>query len=313
MAEHKRFSRDEVEFRKAQADDRPAIERIAAHTWDGEDYLPEVFEQWLQDDTGLFSVMTLQDEVVALGKLSKLGNDEWWLEGLRVDVRYQGRGLARIMHHYMVAQARHFADGLLRFATSSENKAVLHLAHESGFLEVGYFARYYLREMTPSQQGAWEQLSASRLVDTQAWLNQSPYFAAVQQSLEHRWKWYMMTPTLLEQRLVAGQVYAWQPTAEQWGGLAVLNTSNTTGHLTIAYADALADQRTQFWQAVHDLALSLSVVETHVKILDQPTYTTALDDTGWDNDEDLKAVLLSRDVVLTKETPVQYEQLPALD
>lgn len=313
MAEHKRLSRDQVEFRKATAEDRPAIERIAASTWDGEDYLPDVFDHWLQDETGLFSVMTLQNEVVALSKLSQIGLTEWWLEGLRVDADYRGRGLARIMHHYTVAQARQIAKGVLRFSTSDENKAVLHLAQESGFQVVVHFARYYLHSFTPSLLGEWLQLTTADFGDVQTWLRQSAYFEAVQQSLEERWKWYMMTASVLHERLEAGQVHVWQPAAGQWGGLAVLNPAHKAGHMTVAYGDALPTYRSAFWQAVSDLMQPFTVEEVHVKIVNQPEFTTPLEQAGWEKDEDFQAVLLSRDVVLTKESPVQYEQLPALE
>ncbi|MCB9436569.1 MAG: GNAT family N-acetyltransferase [Anaerolineales bacterium] len=313
MAEHKRLSRDDVEFRKARAEDRPSIERIAAKTWDGEDYLPEVFDGWLQDEAGLFSVMTLQNEVVALSKLSQISPTEWWLEGLRVDAKYRGRGLARIMHHYTVAQARQIADGVLRFSTADENAAVLHLAQESGFHEVARFARYYLHTLAPSLLGEWHQLTAADLSDVQAWLQQSVYFETVQQSLEERWKWYMMTASVLHERLESGQVHVWQPAAGQWGGLAVLNAPHKAGRVTIAYGDALPTYRLSFWQAISDLMQPFTVEEVHVKIVNLPEFTTPLKQAGWEKDEDFQAVLLSRDVVLTKESPVQYEQLPALD
>ena len=67
--------------------------------------------------------MVYQDEVVALGKLSHLDEGEWWLEGLRVSPSMRGRGAARIMHHYMVGQARQHADGVVRFSTAASNQA----------------------------------------------------------------------------------------------------------------------------------------------------------------------------------------------
>ncbi|MCS6871193.1 MAG: hypothetical protein NZ571_07020 [Anaerolineae bacterium] len=39
----------ELTFRRVTAADRPALEAIAAQTWDGNDYLMDVFEAWIAD------------------------------------------------------------------------------------------------------------------------------------------------------------------------------------------------------------------------------------------------------------------------
>ena len=40
-------------IRPARPEDRPAVERICAHTWEWGDYIPEVWEEWLADKRGV--------------------------------------------------------------------------------------------------------------------------------------------------------------------------------------------------------------------------------------------------------------------
>ena len=43
----------ELTIRPARPDDRPAMERICAHTWDWGDYVPEVWDDWLAQGGGM--------------------------------------------------------------------------------------------------------------------------------------------------------------------------------------------------------------------------------------------------------------------
>ena len=43
---------EELIIRLAQSADRPAMERVCAHTWEWGDYIPEVRDDWLADERG---------------------------------------------------------------------------------------------------------------------------------------------------------------------------------------------------------------------------------------------------------------------
>ncbi|PJF38751.1 MAG: hypothetical protein CUN55_16380, partial [Phototrophicales bacterium] len=198
-----RLTREEVLFRRAQEADRPTIEYIASKTWDGDDYLAEIFDQWLADDTGAFNVMTYRDAVVATSKLTRMGDGEWWMEGLRVHPDYQGRGLARIMHHYIVNQARQMGNnGIVRFATSSENTAVHRLANETGFQLTIDFARLYA-SATP-QPTTWRKMETQDFDTIYQWLDANPYFQRLERSFESRWRLKIATPEVVLQALSEG-------------------------------------------------------------------------------------------------------------
>ena len=49
-------------IRPLTVEDRPAVEAIADQIWEGNDYLPAVFDRWLADEDGLFCAGVLHDQ-----------------------------------------------------------------------------------------------------------------------------------------------------------------------------------------------------------------------------------------------------------
>jgi len=60
--------------------------------WEGDDYVPHVWGEWLADPQGLLAVAEHQGRVLGLGKLTRLSEDDWWLEGLRTHPNTKGGG-----------------------------------------------------------------------------------------------------------------------------------------------------------------------------------------------------------------------------
>jgi RimJ/RimL family protein N-acetyltransferase len=82
--------------------DRPAVLDIASRTWEGSDYLPRVFDDWLADRDGAFVAALLGDRVVGCGKLTFLTPVDAWLEGLRKHPDVAVGGLAEMITRYFL-------------------------------------------------------------------------------------------------------------------------------------------------------------------------------------------------------------------
>lgn len=312
------LTRDDVVIRPAAPDDRSQILQIAAQIWDGDDYLPQVLDGWFDDPDGSFNVMTYKNEVIGLGKLSKLGEGEWWLEGLRIDPTYQGRGLARIMHHYMVSQARQLADGVLRFSTEQGNEAVIKLALETGFRISANF-KTYTAQSKSSKWVSWWQLSEADFPKLQKSLAKSAYFMDAKQSFEHSWKWYLATESYLKNALHAGKIYGWNPDGQfdTVAGVFVVNslepaTDTAPSTLELAFGDTKSERRVQLWRDALALAASLGAESLQVRVVDQAKYTNPLIEAGWQLGN-VHPVLMGRPLVLTMQAEVLYTEIPALE
>jgi GNAT superfamily N-acetyltransferase len=110
--------------------------------WEGEDYIPLVWEMWLNDSEGLLAVAENGGRVVGLSKLTRLSPEDWWLEGLRVDPDFEGRGIASHLHNYMLETWLRFGKGALRLVTSSKREPVHHLCRKTGFSKTCEFVSY---------------------------------------------------------------------------------------------------------------------------------------------------------------------------
>lgn len=96
-----------VAVRDARGDDRDAVLAFASDTWEGWDYLPEVWRGWLDGDGDLLVAADLEsDEPVGVCHLTTYLTGEAWLEGLRVHPDRRRDGVATALLDAALDRAR---------------------------------------------------------------------------------------------------------------------------------------------------------------------------------------------------------------
>ncbi len=308
------LTRADLTIRPARREDRAALEAIASQIWDGEDYLPDVLDDWFNDPYHGFYVAALRDQVIGAAKITRFADDEWWLEGLRVDPAYQRQGLARILHHFALNQVRQMGSGVVRFSTASTNEAVKRLAKETGFDHVAAYLPYGVDALDEPVQSAGP-LNPDDAPRVQAWLDQSAYVAAAQHSYEVDWVFYRLTAGRLANLLAAGQVYGWSPDNhhDPLSGVLILSPADQTRWpddptLRVALLDA-AD-RVGAARDVRRLAAQLGRVRVRTRVLNRPEWVAALDQAGYFREWDAEIWLYARDIRLTEHADVRTEVVP---
>jgi RimJ/RimL family protein N-acetyltransferase len=209
-----RATHPELTFRAVTAADRDALERIAAQTWDGNDYLMDVFETWLADPEGMFYAGCLPDgRLAGTAKLTRFGDGEWWLEGIRVDPTLRGQGIGRAIHAYGVALAEALqrargGTGEVRFCTDLSNAPVHRMAAAFQFRQVAQFWRYSAPVLPSAARAETFRLcTPEHLPALRAFLNSSPHYANVQQSaIEARWQCRRLTDARLRDLAAQGDL-----------------------------------------------------------------------------------------------------------
>ncbi len=91
-------------FRPVQPADKDRILAFTFNTWgdNEDDYIKDVFDEWVADPRGQFTAAMIDDRVVGIAKLTDMGDDEWWLEGLRINPAYRRLGIASaLMRHHL--------------------------------------------------------------------------------------------------------------------------------------------------------------------------------------------------------------------
>ena len=132
----------QVVCRPALPLDFPGMLELTSQIWEGDDYVPKVWQAWLIDPEGLLAVAEFKGKVVGLGKLTKLSQQDWWLEGLRVHPQFEGRGVASRIHKYLLDTWEKIGSGTIRFATVSTREPVKHLAQVNGFHLAGEYSTF---------------------------------------------------------------------------------------------------------------------------------------------------------------------------
>ena len=125
-------------FRELTKEDIPAILDISKDIWEGDDYIPDVIERWLNEEKHLTYGTFLDEEMkelVGFGRVKMYSNGVAWLEGGRVKVSYQKKGIGREQLKYAIDYATKVGARVAQYDTSSRNFGSLALAKFYDFKE----------------------------------------------------------------------------------------------------------------------------------------------------------------------------------
>jgi GNAT superfamily N-acetyltransferase len=131
-----------VIIRPACETDTPGVMELSSQIWDGEDYVPYVWSEWLSDPQGRLVIADHESRVIGLGKLTRLSEEDWWLEGLRVHPEFEGRGIASKIHEYLMNTWIQIGRGSVRLGTASFRLPVHHLCDRLGFKKIIEFTPF---------------------------------------------------------------------------------------------------------------------------------------------------------------------------
>ena len=140
-----------LEVRRARPEDRDAVLAFCTQTWDDGDYIEEVWDEWVADERNTLLVGALDGVPVALEHVRIVGEDEAWLEGIRVDPSYRRRGFGRVMISRGLVAAREMGATVARLLTSSTNVATQRLADRFGMVKIAEMIRYGAPALKPDE------------------------------------------------------------------------------------------------------------------------------------------------------------------
>jgi len=125
-------------FRDLTNKDIPAILDISKDIWEGDDYIPDVIERWLNEKDNLAYGAFLEEEMkelIGLGRVKMFPNGVAWLEGGRVKITHQKQGIGRDLMKYAIDYAIKAGARVAQYDTSSRNFGSKSLAKFHGFKE----------------------------------------------------------------------------------------------------------------------------------------------------------------------------------
>lgn len=129
------LSSPQVLCRLAIESDYADIAEFCKGIWDGGDYVPEVWHDWLKDPHGLLATAEHDGRAIGCSKLTLLAEGQWWLEGFRVDPQKQGQKIGSRLHDYVTNWWGEHGNGTVRLMTSAKNLHVHHLCERTGYVK----------------------------------------------------------------------------------------------------------------------------------------------------------------------------------
>jgi GNAT superfamily N-acetyltransferase len=124
----------ELTLRPVRPSDRERILELTHDVWEGHDYIPRVFDDWISDAGAAFQAAEVDGVVVGLQRLRPYASGLIWYEGLRVASTHRRQGVARAMLQSAVAEAREQGFREMRLATG--NPDAVKLFASEGFRRV---------------------------------------------------------------------------------------------------------------------------------------------------------------------------------
>lgn len=121
------------EIREATHDDYDGVAAITTETWGGEDYLHEVYHDWLEGENKYTLVTTVDDAVAGIAQIVLLSEYEAWGQGLRVATEYRGEGISEALTYDLFDWASQQGAVVSRAMVFSWNQAGLGQSRATGY------------------------------------------------------------------------------------------------------------------------------------------------------------------------------------
>ena len=143
----------DLTIRLARPEDREDVFEISSSVWEGNDYVPLVWDEWLAEaeSDGFVTIGELNGRVIALQHVELQAGGVAWVEGIRVHERFRNRGVAGRLLTRALEQAADGGARLARLAVSSQNEASKAVVTKAGFRMLDSFYSFTAPAVSESE------------------------------------------------------------------------------------------------------------------------------------------------------------------
>jgi len=200
--------------RPALPKDTREVMELTRTIWEGEDYVPQVWLEWLSDPLGLLAIAEFGGQVVGLGKLSQLSPVDWWLEGLRVHPKHEGQGIASHLHNYLLRFWLKHGNGTIRLVTASFRIPIHRICEHAGFQRLVELTPFLapMIEFDSREQKAiqFDAVNINQIGQVSSFVAASPIHSWTAGLMDLGWQWAAPSLENIRQAVICEQVYWWR-------------------------------------------------------------------------------------------------------
>ena len=126
-------------FRKVTQSDKDRVLEISSKIWEGNDFIEYVFDDWVKDTEGEFTLGEKDGIIVGFAKYTRHSDSVVWLEGIRVDEKYGNQGFGKAITQYYISRAKAEGVEIIRLSAYIGSRESIKIAESLGFKKDGYF------------------------------------------------------------------------------------------------------------------------------------------------------------------------------
>lgn len=112
-------------MRPVRPADRDRVIELTRDVWEGHDYIPRVFDEWVGDAGATFQAAEVDGVVVGLQRLRPYAPGLVWYEGLRVATTHRRQGVARSMLESAIGESKEQGFREMRLGTANPDAVKL--------------------------------------------------------------------------------------------------------------------------------------------------------------------------------------------
>lgn len=278
---------DSLSFRPVQPEDKDRIIAFTLNTWgDHEgDYIQYVFDDWLADPHGEFTAAVIDDRVAGIAKLTDMGDDEWWFEGLRIDPAYRLRGIASAFNRYHVELAQQLGGKVIRYMTSGGNVGSQTIGARTGFEHIITYTAHLAEASNEFPRPTL--LTLNDVPALTRWID-SPLMRYLHGVYRDAWVAKTLTAAELQHAVEANLVYGLKDDSGQVTAWALLRSDEYDDsedgepyRLRVDHLDGEMSALTELARQIRALAAARHRSEVSAGICDYPQLVQAVVEAGY--------------------------------
>ena len=198
-------------IQKIKAEDKTDVLNISSKIWEGDDYIPQIFDEWVKDSYSIFAGLWVKKKLIAFGKLTFLSPTDIWLEGLRKDPQTKIKGVGKQLTAYYFDFLKGKNISSIRFSTYFGNITSIRFNEKTGFKKVLTLSLKVLNINSSKKKKLPKNISTSvDFLKLKEYLENSSYLKLSSNFISKGWVVHSCSEQILQQFVNENKVIVWQ-------------------------------------------------------------------------------------------------------
>jgi len=194
--------------RPARPSDKDSLMSFIKSNWGGHDYIPRVWDEWLESKIGRVFVAEVDGIPVGMSRIKFLDDGSAWLEAARIHPDFRGLGLATMLGERLVRVGRDRGAKVFRLTSRTRNRSAHRNIARMNFKEKSRFSIYEPKERARfSVQEGVKRMGVRDLADAIKLIMKSREFKLGSGVYWDAYEATSLTPSIVEKLVRMGAVW----------------------------------------------------------------------------------------------------------